>query len=56
MSFTKEDYDNWLDEVYEPYNIGYLEWTASHIMKELDPIAYEVGYQEWVDSEEAQND
>lgn len=48
-------YDEFLDEAYQPYNIGYLEWTASHIMKELDPTAYRIGFQEWVDDQEANN-
>jgi hypothetical protein len=46
-----EQYDEWLDECYQPYNIGVLEWTASQILKELDPIAYRTGFNDWLDGE-----
>lgn len=46
-----KQYDEWLDEVYTPYNIGYLEWSASQVMKEMDPIAYQTGFNDWCDSE-----
>lgn len=42
-------YDEWLDEVYEPVTFGYMTFYASQIIKELDPIAYRVGFAEWQD-------
>lgn len=42
-----ERYDDMLDEVYgEP--MGY---PASHILREVDPIAYRVGFSDWLDAE-----
>lgn len=48
-------------EAYEQYessldcegaiSIGSLEFYPSKILRELDPIAYQVGFNEWCDSE-----
>ena len=47
-----EQYDEMLDEVYTPYNIGVLEFNASRVLSELDPIAYATGFNDWCDSED----
>ena len=38
-----ESYDELLDQLYPEVKIGYSTFLASTILKELDPIAYEVG-------------
>ena len=47
----EELYDDWLDEVYEPYVIGEIEFSASTVLKECDPIAYRVYKSDWVDAQ-----
>lgn len=39
----EEQYDELLNELYGTFKIGYCEYYASDILKELDPIAYRVG-------------
>ena len=43
-------YDETLDECYEPYNMGGMEYMPSDILKECDPIAYRVGFSDYADS------
>ena len=47
-------YDDMLDECYPTYSINGMEYTASTILKECDPIAYRVTFSEYAD-ELAQN-
>ena len=61
MQFTTETeayaaYDEMLDEVCGPKTIGVLSFDASTILKECDPIAYRVGFHEWLDSEGIDSD
>jgi hypothetical protein len=53
-NLTKQDlierYEELLDEVYEPAKIGYSEFMPSRIFKELDPIAYRVGFDDYINS------
>ena len=44
-------YDDWLDDMQEPYKIGVCEFYPSQILKECDPIAYNCGYNDFIDSE-----
>lgn len=44
-------YDNLLDEVYDPLRIGDMEFDPSRVLRELDPIAYRIGFHEYCDSE-----
>lgn len=44
-------YDEMLDEVYEDTTIAGYEYSTSSALKQVDPIAYRVGFSEWVDSE-----
>lgn len=39
-----ESYDEWLDEIHEPVKIGYMEYSASQVLKNVDPIAYRLGF------------
>lgn len=44
----KNEYDAYLDEVCGPVVIGSLTYAASVVLFEVDPIAYAVGYDEWL--------
>jgi len=46
-----ERFDDMLDEVYEPYNMGGMEYMPSQILKECDPIAYRVSLADYIDAE-----
>jgi len=43
-------FNEMLDECHEPFKIGYLEYEASRTLKEIDPIAYEEEFRNFVDS------
>jgi DNA repair exonuclease SbcCD ATPase subunit len=45
-----DEYSKWIDEIYTPYCIGYMTFDASRILKELDPIAYNCGFSDYIDS------
>jgi hypothetical protein len=53
-SFTA--YDDFLDEVCEEIQIGSLSYSPSFALQRVDPIAYRVGYSEWLDSVEEDAD
>jgi len=46
----EELFDEMLDECYPEIELGCCSWTPSHVMSELDPIAYRIGVQEHIDS------
>lgn len=48
--FDEDAYDEMLDECYPDYEIGDLSYTASQVLKEVDPVAYDIGRDEYVDS------
>ena len=45
-----DEYNEMLDGAYEPVQIGWGTYYPSVILKECDPIAYEVGYTDWLDA------
>lgn len=45
-----EMYDEMLDDCYPEYTIGYASFTASEILKTLDPIMYREGAMEYFNS------
>jgi hypothetical protein len=50
-----ERYNDLLDEVYGEVVLSSdngLSWDASHVISELDPIAWRTGFNEWLDSED----
>lgn len=49
---TKRDYDEFLDEAYGVVNIAGFSYTTSQALKQLDPIAYDVSYSDWLDAME----
>ena len=49
IEVDEEAYDEMLDDVYGKFEIGYAEFYASTILKECDPIAYNMGKQDYAD-------
>jgi hypothetical protein len=43
-------YDDMLDDCYPEVKIGYATFRTSFILKELDPIAYDCGYDDYCSS------
>ena len=50
--YTEEEYDQMLDEMGDVV-IGSLSYSASHVLKEVDPIAYRCGFADFQEYEEA---
>ena len=46
-----ERYDEMLDECYEPVTVTGMEYQTSRALRELDPIAYRCGFNDWLDAE-----
>lgn len=46
-----ERYDEMLDDCYEIIRIGTMEYCPSNVLREVDPIAYRCGFNDWLDSE-----
>ena len=44
----ENEYNEWLDE-QGPVMIGTLEYSPSWVLSRCDPIAYRVGYDDFVD-------
>ena len=44
-------YRDFLDEVNGPVCIGTLEYCASRVLEEVDPIAFNCGFSDWTDAE-----
>ncbi len=44
-------YDDLLDETAGEVRVGGLTYSASVVLQAVDPIAYRVGFNDWVDSE-----
>ena len=46
---TKESFDQALDDLYPDVKIGYSTFTASEILFNCNPIAYQIGLSEHED-------
>lgn len=44
-----ELFDEYLDEVQEPIVILGMTYEVSRVLKECDPIAYQVTFHDWID-------
>lgn len=44
-------YDDMLDEVYGTVSIAGYQYSASRSLREIDPIAYRCGFNDWLDAE-----
>lgn len=53
LSEAMAAYDDMLDEVYPDQIMGL---AASRILREVDPIAYRVGFHDWLDGEGVDSD
>tara|TARA_R100000900_G_scaffold142408_1_gene124196 strand:- start:218 stop:550 length:333 start_codon:yes stop_codon:yes gene_type:complete len=53
MDYPKDVYDHYnemLNEVTPTVKIGDMNYCASTVLREVDPIAYNVGLADWLDS------
>lgn len=46
----EELYKDFIDETTPAVNIWGMEYEASRVLLEVDPIAYRVGFSDWADS------
>jgi len=44
-------YDEYLDETYPDLEIAGLSYSTSRALAEIDPTAYNCGFNDWLDSE-----
>ena len=44
-------YDDVLDEIYEEAKICGYEYSPAQALKAVDPIAYQCGYNDWINNE-----
>lgn len=45
----EELYKNFIDETTPIVSIWGMEYEVSRVLQEVDPIAYRVGYNDWLD-------
>ena len=45
-----QEYNDFIDETNPMVKIGYLEFYPSTVLKECDPIAYDCGFDDYMDS------
>lgn len=48
---AKKQYDEFLNEIYGIVKLGPYEYEHADCLKSVDPIAYEEGFKNWIDSE-----
>ncbi len=46
-----EMYDEMLDETLEPFSLNGMNYDPSRVLREVDPIAYRVGFDDFVSNE-----
>ena len=49
MEQAEEMYNDMIDEIYGEVKVG-VTFSASRVLKELDPIAYGCGFNDYMDS------
>ena len=49
MEEAEEMYEEMIDECYGEVNVG-VTFNASRVLKELDPIAFRCGFNDYMDS------
>jgi hypothetical protein len=47
----EEMFDEMLDECYPVVEFGQLSYTPSDVLRSTDPVAYRVGFSDWLDSQ-----
>lgn len=48
---AKERFKEYFDEIYPNVEFGNLSYPASHVLQEVDPIAFEQEFFNWLDQE-----
>ena len=49
MSEAKDYYNDMLNECTPTIKIGYIEFDAADVLETMDPIAYDVGFNDYLD-------
>ena len=49
----EDEYDDYLDEISGEVKIGSLTYNASQVLKAVDEIAYNLGYDEYTDEKKS---
>lgn len=47
-----ERYTDFLNEIHPMVTIGDLNYDPARVLKEVDPVAYQCGLNDWLDSED----
>ena len=47
---AEEMYDEMLDDCEGPVELCGMTYSASHVLREVDPVAYRCGFNDYVDS------
>ena len=42
-------FEEMLDDCYEPFRIGQMEYRPSYVLKQVDPVAYHCGLTDYID-------
>ena len=48
----EEQFEEMLNECYEPVKVGCSQWDAGYVMKELDPVAFRCGVSDYLADDE----
>lgn len=51
-----ERYREALDETLDPFFAGDVSYAPSTVLERVDPIAFRLGFNEWMDAEEWEED
>lgn len=51
ISETVDAYDDFINETHETVTLLGVEYYASELLKDADPIAYKCGWIDWCDAE-----
>ena len=46
----EELYKDFIDETTEPVKIWGMEYSPSQVLQDVDPIAFRVGFNDWLDT------
>ena len=60
MRYTREQYKELfielLNDCYPTYKVGYCEYGYGDIYEKMDPVAFEIDLNDWIDSVEEEDD
>lgn len=49
--FTEDDYSDLLDSTYEEVTVGGMSWSASDVLRKMDPTAFRCGFNDYQETE-----